>query len=55
LDFVHLTLKKGIQRKRKTKAKRTQKLAIIDSWTNEKIREAKEDQDDYREIDFDSL
>jgi hypothetical protein len=31
------------------------KLAIIDPWTNEKIQEAKEDKDDYREVDFDSL
>jgi hypothetical protein len=31
------------------------KLAIIDPWTNEKIQEAKEDQDNYREVDFDSL
>jgi hypothetical protein len=31
------------------------KLAIIDPWTNEKIQEAKEDEDDYREVDFDSL
>lgn len=29
------------------------KLAIIDPWTNEKIQEAKEDKDDYREVDFD--
>ena len=31
------------------------KLAIIDPWTNEKVQEAKEDEDDYREVDFDSL
>jgi hypothetical protein len=32
------------------------KLAIIDPWTNEKTQEAaKEDQEDYREVDFDSL
>lgn len=31
------------------------KLAIIDPWTNEKIQEAKEDKDDYIEVDFDSL
>lgn len=31
------------------------KLAVIDPFTNETIQEAKEDEDDYREIDFDSL
>ena len=31
------------------------KLAVIDPWTNEKIKEAKEDEDDYVEVDFDSL
>jgi hypothetical protein len=59
-DFLELglcafNLEEGNTEEEETKAKRTQKLAIIDSWTNEKIREAKEDQDDYREIDFDSL
>jgi hypothetical protein len=31
------------------------RLAIIDSLTNEKIKEAEEDEDDYVEVDFDSL
>jgi hypothetical protein len=31
------------------------KLAVIDPLTNEKIKEAKEDEDDYVEVDFDSL
>jgi hypothetical protein len=31
------------------------KLAVIDPWTNEKIQVVKEDEDDYVEIDFDSL
>jgi hypothetical protein len=31
------------------------KLAAIDPLTNEKVKEAKEDEDDYVEIDFDSL
>ena len=31
------------------------KLAVIDPFTNEKIQDAKEDEDDYMEIDFDSL
>jgi hypothetical protein len=30
-------------------------LAVIDPFTNEKIQDAKEDEDDYVEIDFDSL
>jgi hypothetical protein len=35
--------------------KEESKLAIIDPFTNEKIQDAKEDEDDYREVDFDSL
>ena len=35
--------------------KEESKLAIIDPFTNEKIQDAKEDKDDYVEIDFDSL
>lgn len=31
------------------------KLAEIDPLTNERIKEGKDDQDDYKEIDFDSL
>jgi hypothetical protein len=31
------------------------KLAVIDPFTNEKIQDAMEDEDDYVEIDFDSL
>jgi hypothetical protein len=31
------------------------KLAVIDPFTNEKIQDAKEDEDDYVEVDFDSL
>jgi hypothetical protein len=31
------------------------KLAVIDPFTNEKIQDAKEDEDEYVEIDFDSL
>ena len=35
--------------------KEESKLAVIDPFTNEKIQDAKEDKDDYVEIDFDSL
>ena len=35
--------------------KEESKMAIIDPFTNEKIQDAKEDEDDYVEIDFDSL
>ena len=35
--------------------KEESKLAVIDPFTNEKIQDAKEDEDDYVEIDFDSL
>jgi hypothetical protein len=35
--------------------KEESKLAVIDPFTNEKIKEAKEDEDDYVEVDFDSL
>lgn len=31
------------------------RLAIVDPWTNEKIQEAKDDEDDQSEFDFDSL
>ena len=31
------------------------RLAIVDPWTNEKIQEAKEYEDDQSEFDFDSL
>ena len=31
------------------------KLAVIDPFTNEKIQDAKEDEDDYVEVDFESL
>jgi hypothetical protein len=31
------------------------KLAVVDPFTNEKIQDVKEDDDDYVEIDFDSL
>ncbi|MGI8833182.1 MAG: hypothetical protein ACR2IS_11175 [Nitrososphaeraceae archaeon] len=31
------------------------KLAVIDPFTNEKKKDAKEDEDDYREVNFDSL
>ena len=31
------------------------KLAIIDPITNEKIQDAEEDEDDYVEVDFESL
>jgi hypothetical protein len=27
------------------------KLAVVDPWTTEKINEAKDDQDDYSEVD----
>ena len=35
--------------------KEVSKMAIIDPFTNEKIQDAKEDEDDYVEIDFNSL
>ena len=35
--------------------KEESRLAVIDPFTNEKIQDAKEDKDDYVEIDFDSL
>ena len=35
--------------------KEESRLAVIDPFTNEKIQDAKEDEDDYVEIDFDSL
>jgi hypothetical protein len=35
--------------------KEESKLAVIDPFTNEKLHDAKEDEDDYVEIDFDSL
>ena len=35
--------------------KEESKLAVIDPSTNEKIQDVKEDEDDYVEIDFDSL
>ena len=35
--------------------KEESKLAVIDPSPNEKIQDAKEDEDDYMEIDFDSL
>jgi hypothetical protein len=35
--------------------KEESKLAVIDPFTNETIPDAKEDEDDYVEIDFDSL
>ena len=35
--------------------KEESKLAVIDPFTNEKIQDAKEDEDEYVEIDFDSL
>jgi hypothetical protein len=35
--------------------KEESKLAIIDPCTNEKIQDAKEEEDDYREVDFESL
>ena len=35
--------------------KEESKLAVIDPFTNEKIQDAKEDADDYREVDFESL
>jgi hypothetical protein len=35
--------------------KEESKLAVIDPFTNEKIQDAMEDDDDYVEIDFDSL
>ena len=35
--------------------KEESKMAIIDPFTNEKIQDPKEDEDDYVEIDFDSL
>ena len=35
--------------------KEESKLAIIDPFTNEKLQDAKEDEDDYVEIDFESL
>ena len=31
------------------------RLAVIDPFTNEKIQDAMEDEDDYNEVDFDSL
>jgi hypothetical protein len=35
--------------------KEESELAVIDPFTNEKIQDVKEDEDDYVEIDFDSL
>ena len=35
--------------------KEESKLAVIDPFTNEKIQDVKEDEDDYVEIDFDRL
>ncbi|CAN5147396.1 hypothetical protein BH18THE2_BH18THE2_35810 [soil metagenome] len=35
--------------------KEESKLAVIDPFTNEKIQDAKEDEDDYREVNFESL
>ena len=35
--------------------KEESRLAIIDPFTNEKIQDAKEDEDDYREVNFESL
>jgi hypothetical protein len=35
--------------------KEESKLAVIDPFTNEKLQDAKEETDDYVEIDFDSL
>jgi hypothetical protein len=35
--------------------KEESKLAVIDPFTNEKLQDAKEDEDDYIEVDFDSL
>ena len=35
--------------------KEESKLAVIDPFTNEKIQDAKEDEDDYVEVDFESL
>ena len=35
--------------------KEESKLAVIDPFTNEKIQDAMEDEDDYIEVDFDSL
>jgi hypothetical protein len=42
-------------RMKKTKTDDYSKLGVVNPWTNEKIQEAKEDEDDYREVDFDSL
>jgi hypothetical protein len=35
--------------------KEESKLAVIDPFTNEKLQDAKEDEDDCKEVDFDSL
>ena len=35
--------------------KEESKLAVIDPFTNEKMQDAKEDEDDYVEVDFESL
>jgi hypothetical protein len=35
--------------------KEESKLAIIDPFTNEKIQDAKEDEDEYVAVDFESL
>jgi hypothetical protein len=35
--------------------KEESKLAVIDPFTNEKIQDAKDDDDDYVEVDFESL
>ena len=35
--------------------KEESKLGVIDPFTNEKLQDAKEDEDDYVEIDFESL
>ena len=35
--------------------KEESKLAVIDRFTNKKLQDAKEDEDDYVEVDFESL
>jgi hypothetical protein len=35
--------------------KEESKLAVIDPFTNEKIQDANDDDDDYVEVDFESL
>ena len=35
--------------------KEESKLAVIDPFTNKKLKDAKEDEDDYVEVDFESL